>query len=53
MVICCPYKTKGRIDESGNLIVETSIPLPAGDVEIIILRVEEVDSSKTVLSKKI
>ena len=32
------YKVKGRIDESGHLIINEPIKLPPGDVEIIVLQ---------------
>jgi hypothetical protein len=34
------YKLQGKIDDSGKLIVSEAIDLPAGDVEIILLREE-------------
>jgi len=47
------HKTEAKIDESGNLIIEKAIPLPPGDVEIIILRVEaSADSTETESTKK-
>ncbi len=40
------YKAKGKIDATGNLIVEESIQIPPGNVEVIILQVaNEVNNS--------
>lgn len=36
------YKIQGKIDDSGKLIVSGAIDLPAGDVEIILLREEAI-----------
>ena len=42
------YKAKGKIDATGNLVVEESIQIPPGNVEVIILQVaDEVDSTET------
>lgn len=40
------YKLKGKIDATGNLVVEESIKIPPGNVEVIILQVaDEVKNS--------
>jgi hypothetical protein len=40
------YKAKGKIDANGNLVVEESIQIPPGNVEVIILQVaDEVNNS--------
>jgi len=40
------YKAKGKIDATGNLIVEESIQIPPGNVEVIILQLAgEVENS--------
>lgn len=43
------YKAKGKIDATGNLVVEEPIQIPPGNVEIIILQVvnEVKDSTET------
>ena len=35
------YKVKGKIDATGNLVVEESIKIPPGNVEVIILQVAD------------
>ena len=35
------YKVKGKIDATGNLVVEESIQIPPGNVEVIILQVAD------------
>ena len=37
------YKLKGKIDESGNLIIKESIQLPPGEVEVQLKSLESVD----------
>ncbi|MGB3761231.1 MAG: hypothetical protein WBA07_33465 [Rivularia sp. (in: cyanobacteria)] len=40
------YKAKGKVDATGNLVVEESIEIPPGNVEVIILQVaDEVQNS--------
>jgi hypothetical protein len=36
-VLIQAYKLKGRIDDSGQLIIDDPIPLPPGDVEVVIM----------------
>lgn len=43
------YKVKGRIDESGSLMINEPINLPPGDVEIIVL--QEVSITEVILSR--
>jgi len=35
------YKLKGKVDETGNLVVTESVKIPPGDVEVIVLQVVE------------
>lgn len=39
------YKINGKIDATGNLIINESIQIPAGDVEVIILQKDQIVSS--------
>ena len=39
------YKVKGRIDETGHLIVAEAIELAPGEVEVIVLQSSSVDAT--------
>ena len=46
------YKAKGKIDATGNLVVQESIEIPPGNVEVIILQVaDEVNDSTETASE--
>lgn len=40
------YKFKGTIDESGHLIITEPIEIPAGEVEVIILQSNQVQTEQ-------
>ncbi len=50
------YKLKGKVNGKGNLIVTEPVPIPAGEVEVIILQVvtstEKVTESQPEKSKR-
>ncbi|MGJ3251620.1 MAG: hypothetical protein ACFE0J_10875 [Elainellaceae cyanobacterium] len=45
------YKLKGTIDQSGHLIITESIEMPAGEVEVIILRPNQVPTEQVLASE--
>lgn len=48
------YKAKGKIDATGDLVVEEPIQIPPGNVEVIILQVADdiQNSTETVSESK-
>lgn len=43
------YKLKGKIDSAGNLVINQSVKMPPGDVEVIILQAIETPANSTIL----
>ena len=41
------YKAKGKINATGNLVVEKSIKIPPGNVEVIVLQLADEVSNST------